>query len=67
MTQAANTIAAEHHEAAAKSHRTAADMSGKKDVAGAADHAAQGLHHSEGAHKASVSANHMSAKANGKH
>lgn len=67
MSEAANTAAAQHHEAAAKSHRTAAEMSGKKDAAGAADHAAKGLQLSEGAHKASVSASEISAKANGKH
>jgi hypothetical protein len=67
MSEAANTTAAEHHEAAAKSHRMAAELHGKKDNAGAADHAAKGLHASEGAHKASVAASDMSAKANGKH
>jgi len=67
MTQIANTTAAEHHEAAAKSHRIAADMFGKNDIRSAAENAAKGLHHSEGAHKASVAASDMTTKASAKH
>jgi hypothetical protein len=67
MSEAANTTAAEQHEAAAKSHRMAAELHGKSDNAGAATHAAKGLNTSEGAHKASVAANDMSAKVAAKH
>ncbi len=67
MSEAANTTAAEHHEAAAKSHRMAADLHGKNDNGGAAAHAAKGLHSSEDAHKASMAANEMSEKAKNKH
>ena len=67
MSEAANTTAADHHEAAAKSHRAAAEMGGKHNTAGAADHAAKALQQSEGAHKASIAANDQAAKANAKH
>jgi len=54
MPQAHNTIAAELHEAAAKSHRTAAEHHGKKDDVAGAEHCAKACSHSDAAHKASA-------------
>ena len=53
MPQAHNTKAAELHEAAAKSHRTAAEHHGKKDDVAGAEHCAKACSHSDAAHKAS--------------
>ena len=66
MAQTQNTKAAEHHEAAAKSHRTAAEMHGKKNDAGALEHATKGQAQSEDANKASTAAQGKSAAVAGK-
>jgi hypothetical protein len=67
MSQTHNTKAAELHEAAAKSHRMAADLHGKKDDKGAIEHCATACSHSEAAHKASTEAREKSAAPHGKH
>jgi hypothetical protein len=63
MSEASNASAADRHDAAARSHRMAAEMFAKHDDTSAAGHAANGLALSEAAHKASVLANEMSTKA----
>lgn len=63
MTQTHNTKAAELHETTAKSHRAAADLHGKNDLPAAKEHASKALTQSTDAHKASVTAQDMSAAA----
>jgi hypothetical protein len=61
MPQAHNTKAAELHEAAAVSHRAAAEHHGKKDDVAGAEHCAKACTHSDAAHKASTDARSKSA------
>ena len=63
MPQAQNTSAAEHHEAAAKSHRIAADGHCAHHHVEGLKHAADGNAKSEVASKASTAARAMSTKA----
>jgi hypothetical protein len=56
MTQALNTQAAEHHEEAAKLHRTAAEHHGKNDHAKAKDCCNKAASKSDEAHKSSAAA-----------
>ncbi len=60
MAQAANTKAAEHHEMAAKTHRSAAEHHAKGDHTTGKDHAEKSLKHSTDAHGASVEADKKS-------
>ncbi len=59
MSQASHTKAAEHHEATAETHRTAAEHDGKGDLA-------KGLEHPTKAHGQSEAARKMSTEAHGK-
>jgi hypothetical protein len=45
MPQALNTKAAEHHEAAAKCHRSAAELHGKRDDNAGVEHSANSIRH----------------------
>lgn len=56
MSHEANTMAADHHEKSAKSHRAAASCCSSGDTDGESKHCAEGVKHSETAHKASVAA-----------
>ena len=66
MAQAQNTMAAELHEAAAKSHRIAANLHGKKNDTVALEHCSKAMLLSERAHKSSMAAHGMSAAVEGR-
>ncbi|WGJ13239.1 hypothetical protein QEV83_10990 [Methylocapsa sp. D3K7] len=61
MPQDHNVKAAECHEAAAKSHRSAAECHGKNTDKAGLEHATKACVHSDEAHKASIAAQAKSA------